>query len=394
MSNTFLIIKDPAKPSYRLNLAADIETVLVQAGHVVRTWDYHGDHLQELIDLVRGGGIDIMLTISFYPKVSMLAAQARIDYFCWEFDKFANTALLNPRFYSKHTFLFATCQVDTDLLLANHIQACLLPTCRDILLPVDYELTPEDHAEYGCDVSFIGEPLLRRNNPWPDFEAQLADGSEETRAARETMSAVARGALSDQEPYTLRCQYRLPAMVRRRLKRSEFARSLDVTELVSALEKEACRFQRLSFLRLGRHRIDVYGPDEWRLVEGEHLRYRRFAEYDHEAGKIYKASKININLTRIYGGFTGYSNRVFNIVSVGGFLATTPAKNQELFFEPGKECAVYSTPAELQELCDYYLNHEEERAAIAAAGQARFLRDHTIASRVRTMLAFHDRLKS
>lgn len=73
--------------------------------------------------------------------------------------------------------------------------------------------------------------------------------------------------------------------------------------------------------------------------------------------------------------------RNFEVSGCGGFLLTDPALELERYYEPGKEVGVFETVRDLIEKTRYYLAHEEERAAIAAAGFARTLREHTYVHR-------------
>ena len=74
-----------------------------------------------------------------------------------------------------------------------------------------------------------------------------------------------------------------------------------------------------------------------------------------------------------------YANnlRLFEATGVGTLLVTDWKKNLHEMFEPGKEVVSYRTPEECAEMVQYYLEHDEEREAIACAGQQRTLRDHT-----------------
>ena len=55
-------------------------------------------------------------------------------------------------------------------------------------------------------------------------------------------------------------------------------------------------------------------------------------------------------------------------------------------FEPGAEAVSYDSAGRLVDQLTYYLDNESERAAIAAAGQARTLRDHTYRQRMRELV--------
>jgi len=78
-----------------------------------------------------------------------------------------------------------------------------------------------------------------------------------------------------------------------------------------------------------------------------------------------------------------YANnmRLFEATGVGTLLITDWKKNLREIFEPGGEVVTYRTPEECREKILYYLQHEDERAVIARAGQNRTLKDHTFLKR-------------
>ena len=74
-----------------------------------------------------------------------------------------------------------------------------------------------------------------------------------------------------------------------------------------------------------------------------------------------------------------YANnmRMFEVTGVGALLLTDARDNLGELFDLTREVVPYSSAEECVELATYYLEHEAERAAIAAAGQQRTLREHT-----------------
>ena len=70
---------------------------------------------------------------------------------------------------------------------------------------------------------------------------------------------------------------------------------------------------------------------------------------------------------------------------MGTCLITEWKKNLADLFEPDLEVVTYRSAEECIEKVRYLLDHDEERQAIAAAGQKRTLRDHTFARRVRQL---------
>ncbi|MHB1568009.1 MAG: CgeB family protein [Solirubrobacteraceae bacterium] len=69
--------------------------------------------------------------------------------------------------------------------------------------------------------------------------------------------------------------------------------------------------------------------------------------------------------------------RTFEVPGCGGFLLTQDAPELDRYFDLGTELAVFHETEQLIEQLRYYLDHEQERARIAAAGHARVRRDHT-----------------
>jgi hypothetical protein len=78
--------------------------------------------------------------------------------------------------------------------------------------------------------------------------------------------------------------------------------------------------------------------------------------------------------------------RLFEATGVGTMLITDWKEDLPAMFEPGREVIPYRSPEECAELVRYYLEHEDERQAIAQAGQARTLRDHTYYQRMQSLV--------
>jgi len=91
---------------------------------------------------------------------------------------------------------------------------------------------------------------------------------------------------------------------------------------------------------------------------------------------VLNCSRITLNH---HGDVLPYANnmRLFEATGVGTLLLTDWKENLGEMFDPGKEVVAYRTPEECAELIRYYLAHDDERQAIARAGQGRTLREHT-----------------
>lgn len=88
-------------------------------------------------------------------------------------------------------------------------------------------------------------------------------------------------------------------------------------------------------------------------------------------------SRVTLN-THIDISHTNASNmRLFEATGVGACLLTDWKANLSTLFEPDSEVIAYRDPDDCVEKVRYLLMHNDERRAIAAAGQRRTLRDHT-----------------
>ena len=86
-------------------------------------------------------------------------------------------------------------------------------------------------------------------------------------------------------------------------------------------------------------------------------------------------------------GAVGNNLRLFEATGTGALLLTDWKENLSEMFEPGKEVIAYKSPEECLELLTYYLEHDEDRAAIASAGQKRTLKEHTYLQRMEEFVA-------
>ncbi len=118
---------------------------------------------------------------------------------------------------------------------------------------------------------------------------------------------------------------------------------------------------------------------------------RRFSE--EEAVKIYNYSKININLHSSMWHWEINPNgdflnpRVYEILGCGGFQLIDRRSYLEGVFEDGKDLVVFDSVSDLRKKIRYYLDHEDERNAIAEHGYATVRKLHTYEQRVSEMMS-------
>lgn len=92
-------------------------------------------------------------------------------------------------------------------------------------------------------------------------------------------------------------------------------------------------------------------------------------------------SKITFNNHIDISQNSASNMRLFEATGVGTCLLTDWKDNLPELFEPEKEVVTYKSVEECIEKVKWLLDHPQEREAIAKAGQARTLKDHTFAQR-------------
>ena len=103
--------------------------------------------------------------------------------------------------------------------------------------------------------------------------------------------------------------------------------------------------------------------------------------------RLLAEARIAINRHGSIAGSYAVNMRLYEATGMGTLLLTDNGKHLADVFAPGTEAVAYETSQELVDQVRYYLEHEDERAEIAAAGQARTLRDHTYGRRMKELAA-------
>jgi glycosyltransferase involved in cell wall biosynthesis len=115
-----------------------------------------------------------------------------------------------------------------------------------------------------------------------------------------------------------------------------------------------------------------YTMNNWRVPVNQEEMYR-----------LYGQSRIVVNIPHQ----SGLNMRTFEAMACGALLlneAAVPGLDE--LFEDGRHFVSYRNCQELLENIDYYLEHEEERSAIAEAGRAEVISRHSYRHRAQELL--------
>lgn len=105
-----------------------------------------------------------------------------------------------------------------------------------------------------------------------------------------------------------------------------------------------------------------------------------------EMHRAVKRGKINLNVgIDLFESGAG-NMRQFEVTGTGSFLLAEKSPGVERYFTPGIEVETYGSFDELVEKTKHYLEHDQEREAIARRGQMRCLAEHGMTRRCQEML--------
>lgn len=97
--------------------------------------------------------------------------------------------------------------------------------------------------------------------------------------------------------------------------------------------------------------------------------------------RVLARSRVTLNVHIDMAGTEAVNMRLFEATGIGACLLSDHPESVGEYFEVGRELVGYSGVEDLLEKVAYLQNHPAEAAEIAARGQARTLRDHTLGQR-------------
>lgn len=161
--------------------------------------------------------------------------------------------------------------------------------------------------------------------------------------------------------------------------------------VVLYLEERTTYLHRLRHLKtVSGMGLKTYGAKEWSHPEWAEelapLYSGEFPNYDRDAARVYYNTQINVNVFHVQ--CVNASNpRVYDVLAAGGFLLTEYKPVLEEEFKINEHLVCFTTKEELREKTEYYLQHPDEREAIARAGQEYVLNHATYRHRIQHMLS-------
>ena len=345
-------------------------------------YDVDEEFAEKLKGLINGDNYDFFFTVNYFPLISNVCQECGLLYVCWSCD--------NPliSMYHKSVFNDVNRIFLFDLTNVEEFRGMGVEHVYHLPLAVDcnrldYLFNASNDLEaYNNEISFVGS--LYEKNSYDKMEYTLPDylrGYFEAtmEAQRDLMGVnIIDRMLTPEILMELENYFELE-------KSEDSLSDLNLIFSVTTLGFKIAQKQRRKILiDLSKHHdVSIYTNSNTQDLL--RVNYKGSVDYWSEMPKVFKESKINLNMT-IPNIKSGVPLRVYDILGSGGFCLTNFQAELPMFFENEKHLVWYYNNEDLYDKVDFYLKHDLERERIAAAGRD-YVRDNCgYESRIKQML--------
>lgn len=329
----------------------------------------------EMIPYIHEQGAAAVVSFNYFPIISMICNTCQIPYYAWVYDC--------PHFtlYAKQISLPCNHIGIFDRAMVRQLEGYGVTTVYHAPLAADAGYFGEvlsraseaERERYRCDVSFVGSLYTDEHNYYDmmfggenDMDAVIRKQCFHYREDY-LRQAVAKGRIDLAALQTE--MERLGLM----LGEDYFAKPEDIL-MAAVLEKKVTVEERRILLAKiatqarGQYDFRLYtGSDKKALPELDACNHGR-VDYHTQMPLVFAGSKINLNIT-LRSIHSGIPLRVLDIMACGGFVLTNWQPEIAECFAEGVEIVTFGSLEECLDKVRYYLEHEEERRRIVAAGQ-------------------------
>lgn len=328
--------------------------------------DYHADTVfaQKLLQCIQTEEIQMAFSWDYFPLVASLCEARGIPYVAWIYECPCHTLSSKTILY-EHNFFFCFDRIQAERLAEQGCKNVYhyplgvdKPSFDDVIYADGNQGT-----KYAGDISYVGR-LYTEREKWLEAEG---------------ISEYVKGYLSGIVEAQLRVYgYNFvkgmiaedvaeEILEKEELKTGEMYFQDAVQRAADFINGEITRRESRDAIHVisKRHTVNLYSALE--CGENDHVKVCGEVDYKSQAPLVFHNSRINLNITSKTIE-SGIPKRVLDILACGGFCLTNYQPEIAEWFEDGVELVMYTSMEDLEYKADYYLQHEEERKAIAEAG--------------------------
>lgn len=387
----------------------DIREAFIAEGHTVVSYPFSNKDSRKDEELEKAFAAslhreapDVVFSFNYFPVISNVCKKENIRYISWIYDSpyvmLYSYTVINPcntiYVFDKELYLeFHNAGIQTVhyMPMAANTERLgrVLPTdieCSDSGLPTGSDTSASSTfppLPYLYDVSFVGSLYNEEHN----FFDRMTTLSDYTKGYLDALMA----AQMKVQGYNFIQESLSPIMddLYKALPMDPNPDGVESREYLYAqyvINRKITGLERVSLIEAAtRHfHFDLFTPN--RDFTMPNLTNHGTVDYYREMPLVFKQSRINLNIS-LRSIKSGIPLRAFDILGSGGFLLSNYQDDFLDYFIAGEDFVYYESAQDLLNKIDYYLHHEDERAAVARNGYEKVAQDHTFRHRVREMLA-------
>ncbi len=368
----------------------DIKYTFIKLGYEVEevyqdllNYDVDEPFAEKLRGMIKADVYEFFFTVNYFPLISNVCEEQGLLYVCWSCDNPLISLYHKSVFNSvNRIFLFDLTNVEEFKGMgADHIYHLPLAVDTERL---DYLFANSNDLEnYKNEISFVGS-LYEKNSydkleyTLPDYLRGYFEATMEAQKDLQGINIIDRmltpEILAELQEYF-------------ELEKSEDSLSdLNLIFSVTTLGFKIAEKQRRSILiELSKHHdVSIYTNSNVRdLIR---VNYKGSVDYWEEMPKVFKESKINLNIT-IPNIKSGVPLRVYDILGAGGFCISNFQAELPMYFENEKHLVWYYNNQDLFEKVKFYKNHDTLREKISLEGYEFVKKNCSYEARIRELLA-------
>jgi spore maturation protein CgeB len=364
----------------------DLGEALRGEGYSLFTVDPGLLSLQEMREVMDRFRPEFLASIDYRNGMAEFCRGLGVKLLCWEVnpaaDRIETCAAPGEGAF---IFTYKAAQVE-EFRRAGYAKAAYLPLAANPQRRAPLELTAKERDLYEADLSFVGASMRptagRLQQVFLErFQAARPGDGGFREDVVEAMEKVLAGQRRDFSVY------RIPALYEEHFGDLAGEWPAEAREdPVRLLAEVAAAEKRLDYLgALGALGVTVWGDPGWESLAERGVRYRGKARHGRQLTKIYCASRVNLDVGRLYQSDI-VTMRVFDVLACGGFLLTEYNDALAELFEVGRDLEAFRTREEMCDKASFYRKHPEKARAMARQGMEKVRARHTVALRVRHML--------
>lgn len=342
-------------------------------------YEVDAELMQELVFMKHQKNVEAIFTFDYYPFLASTANVLKIPYIAWLYDS-PQWSIYSPTRNYDTNFIFTFDKSEYGILRAIGCERVFhMPLASS---PQEFqEAINRNKLEPYFDVSFVGSLYSKTDYDKIKFEDTYFEGYlEGIMAAQHPVYGynIIETALSVKDAQRII-----------ELAGTPVPSDYDITPIQAAayiLERKLSAKERVEYLQQVGGKYDLYlfsGDSKSKEVNAS---FMGTVDHDTRMPVVFNHTKINLNFTT-RNIHSGVPLRVLDVLASEGFLLTAYQPEIDELFENGKELVMFSDEREMMEAIEYYLNHDDERKAIARNGYKKVAEHFTYEKMLSKMIA-------